>query len=179
MVVLGQRESDTLRDPALDLAANLSGIDDDPGVDGLHAVENADLPGDAVHRDPEPLRVGCDTARRAVRLAGHRESETSPSRRLNDRGSGTGAYRDNQAAVVQGAIGYRDADVCRCALKESHRAARPMPASRRYRIQTGRHWRRRRCRSRGGRCRTARGGSAAVSCAADRRRSAHARLTFH
>ncbi len=56
--VLGQREPDALRDATLDLAAHLRRVDHDPGIGGLHAVEDADLAGHPVHGDPEAVGVG-------------------------------------------------------------------------------------------------------------------------
>ena len=57
VVILGQRESDSLGDAAFHLSPDLCGIDDDRGVGCLDAVKDADLTRDPVDGDAEALRM--------------------------------------------------------------------------------------------------------------------------
>ena len=52
---LEQRGADPLGDSALDLPARLHGVDDRAGVEGLHALQDADLAGDAMHGDAKTM----------------------------------------------------------------------------------------------------------------------------
>jgi hypothetical protein len=80
------RETDALRDAALDLAEYLRRVDHDAGVRGLDAVEDADLARDAVDGDAEAVGVGRDAARRPVRLARLGQPDTARASRLEELG---------------------------------------------------------------------------------------------
>ena len=47
---------DPLGDSTLDLSPRLHRVDDRAGVEGLHALKDADLAGDAMHGDPKAMR---------------------------------------------------------------------------------------------------------------------------
>ena len=63
-------------DGAVDLAAALHRVDQPADVGGVHAVQDADLAGDAMHGEPNALHVEGDGARRQVGLAPDLEAMT-------------------------------------------------------------------------------------------------------
>src|SRR5215470_3694313 len=60
-----ERSAERLRDTALDLAAALHRIGDAAGVARLHALQDLDLAGRLVHRDPKALHIEGNRTRRA------------------------------------------------------------------------------------------------------------------
>ena len=58
-----------MRDRAVDLAAALHRVDQPPDIGGMHAVQDADLAGDAMHGEPNAMHVEGDGARREIGLA--------------------------------------------------------------------------------------------------------------
>ena len=127
-------------------------------VEGLHAVQDADLTGDPVYRDPHALGVGADAARRAVALRA--SVSRIPRAAAAAFNSLTGIRLPPQITVSSAR--KRDARSTRCGRRRaatSGRAARWPPAAPRCRRRTTRRWRRRRCRNPFGRCRIGRGGS--------------------
>ena len=67
--VLDQRPAVAHGDRAVELAAALHRVDRPADVGGMHAVQDADLAGHPVHREPHALHVEGDGARRQVGLA--------------------------------------------------------------------------------------------------------------
>lgn len=67
--VLEERRTECLGDTTLDLAAALHRVHHLARVGGVHAAQDADLPGAGVHGRPEPLGVEGDRARGAAEVA--------------------------------------------------------------------------------------------------------------
>ncbi len=66
---LEQRRADPLGDSAFELSSGLHGVDDLAGVEGLHALKDADLAGDAMHGDAKSVGHEGRGARRTVHFA--------------------------------------------------------------------------------------------------------------
>ena len=67
--VLGQCPAEAHRDRAIDLPAALHRVDEPPDIRRVHAVQDADLGGDAVHGDANPVDVERNRARGKVGFA--------------------------------------------------------------------------------------------------------------
>ena len=70
---LEEGRADPLGDAALELSPRLHGVDDRAGVEGLHALQDADLAGDAMHGDAKTMGQKGRGTGRSVHLARHVE----------------------------------------------------------------------------------------------------------
>ena len=90
--------ADRLAGAALDLPAQLLGVQDGPGVDGLHGAQDGHLAGLRVDGHPERVHVERDGARRAVVVPW----PVSPGTARAISVSGTAAGRVGRQALVPG-----------------------------------------------------------------------------
>ena len=151
--VLDQRPAVAHGDRAVELAAALHGVDRPADVGRMHAVQDADLAGHAMHREPHALHVEGDGARRQVSPAADREAVVDLGAGGMELGERDPLVAADDRVVLEPALVDDDAGVAAGEVEDVglHRlGGEPAPPCRPRRCRC---WRRCRCRRACGRCR--------------------------